>query len=75
MVRAEDDTGTPMNTMKQFKSKLHIRIEPAIEVGSELLRDMWQLLLAEREARIKLMTDGNLDRRYGTRKQKSITSE
>jgi len=59
-----------MNAIQQFKSKLRIRIVPAIEMGSEFMRDMWQLLLAEREARIRLMTDVHLDRQYepGTRK-------
>jgi hypothetical protein len=65
----------PMNTLQQLKLKLQIRIDPAIEFGAELLRDVWQQVLAEREARIKLMTDGHLDRQYGTRIRKRITSE
>ena len=48
-----------MNTLQQFKLKLQIRIEPVMEFGSDLLRDMWQQVLAEREARIKLMTEGH----------------
>jgi hypothetical protein len=53
-----------MNTLQQFRSKLHNRIKPAIEIGSEFLKDVWQHLLAEREARIRLMTAGYLDRQY-----------
>ena len=47
-----------MNTLQQLRLKFQIRIDPAFEIGSELLKDMWQLLLAQREARIRLMTDG-----------------
>lgn len=56
-----------MNTLQQFKLKFQAYIDSAIESGSEFLRDMWQQVLAERAARIKLMTDGYSGRHYGTR--------
>ena len=64
-----------MNTLQQFKLKLQIRIVPAIEFGSDLLRDVWQQVLAEREARIKLMTGGDFYRQSSTPRQESITPE
>ena len=64
-----------MNTIRQFKLKLQIRIEPAIEFGSELLRDMWQQVLAEREARIRLMTEGHFYAPSGTLKQGNFKPE
>ena len=64
-----------MNALRQIKLKLQIRIKPVIKFGSELLRDMWQQVSAEREARIKLMTDGYLTRHYESRTQESTTLE
>lgn len=64
-----------MNTLQQVKLKLQIRIEPAIEFSSNLLKDMWDQVLAEREARIRLMTDGHFYRQSGTQRQESITPE
>ena len=62
-----------MNTLQQFKSKLHIRIDPAIEIGSELLKVLWQHQLAGREARVRLMTEAYLDQQYTTRKRGGIS--
>jgi hypothetical protein len=38
-----------------------------MEFGWELLKDMWRQLLAQREARVRFMTDGYLDQHYGNR--------
>lgn len=56
-----------MNTYYHHDSKLQTRIDQVMELGWEFLKDMWRQLLAQREARVRFMTDGYLDRRYGDR--------
>lgn len=56
-----------MNTYHQHNLKLQARIDQVMEFGWELLKDMWRQLLAQREARVRFMTDGHLDERYGDR--------
>lgn len=56
-----------MNTHYQHYSKLQTHIDQVMEFGWELLKDIWRQLLAQREARIRFMTDGYLDQHYEDR--------
>lgn len=52
-----------MSTMWKIKLKSHRGIAAALQFGVEFVRDLWRQVLAEREVRIRLMTEGHLDQR------------
>jgi hypothetical protein len=64
-----------MNKFQQIKMKSQIRIDQAIDYGSEFLRDIWLQVVAEREARIRLMTDGCFERHQGVRPWEGTPTE
>jgi len=64
-----------MNTMRQIKLKLQMGIDPAIETSSELLKDMWQQLLAERAARGRAVPGSLLHPHFEAGVQENFTAE
>jgi len=64
-----------MNTFQQMKLKLQMGIDPAVETSSEILRDMWQQLLAERVARGRAVPGSLFHPHYGAEVQETFSSE
>jgi hypothetical protein len=64
-----------MNTIQQIKLKLQLGFHPAIEISSEIVKDMWQQLLAERAARGRIMTGGDFDWPRETPRREHFTAD
>lgn len=64
-----------MNTFRQLKLKLQMGIDPAVEISSTLLRDMWQQLLAERTARGMAIPERGFQQQREVLAQENLTAE